>query len=304
VWSVDNWQSADFSQPTPKCPQPADPWLMLPVQGPRRPVPGRTREESDLGIWIDELRAPEARAPSVRIPVPAALESLLRSLDFDPQARRTAWRRQPWTSDGERSAARRKAAGLVALLEISRACDREEALSLLTELFEAFPHAASHQALLGQVRTGADLDTLLTMGELKRLWLATPAWWSHRRYCPLRRQLEFVRDRQGAQKLSWRLARRICEVRWRWPVEAMIADAWLDEWRTLPFAVHASWTFAQFLDWRLDRDPEDDCYLSIPEESSHGLRPSPLAWQEIAASSVPLADLVPTRSVPQPGQLQ
>lgn len=306
MWSVDSWQPTDFSPcPLPNLAPPVDPW-QPPVPRPRHDLPVETGEEGSVALWLEELRAPQGhrRATNVLTPVPASLETLFQSLEFKPQARQKPW--QPESAiERPQSQARRKAASLAARLEISHARDREAALAFLTELLQDFPHSATYHALGREIAAGADLDSLQAMGDLKRLWIVTPAWWSRRRFCPVRRELEFIRDRQGAHGLSWRLARRIGDVRWRWPVEAMISESWLDEWRALPFSVHRSWSFAQFLDWRLDRDPaDDDRDPLIVEASPHGLQPSALMWQEVAASSVPLADLVTTASTPEPDQLQ
>ena len=307
MWSVDDWQPADFSlRPLPDRTPPLDPWQPRPVRAPRGRRSNSTGEDGEMGVWLDELRTSEVprQRPTVAVPVPAALEGLLRSLEFNPQARQRPWQPEFSASARGPSQARRKAASLVALLDIGRAHDHVAALSYLTELFEELPHPATYQALLAQVTAGIDWETLRAMGELKRIWHETPAWWSRRRYCPLHRRVVLTRDRAGAQALSWPLSRRLCEARWSWPVWTMIEEGWFSELLALPFAVHRCWSFVQFLDWRLDRDAEVDCDLTISDESPHGLRPGPLAWQEVAASSVPLADLMPMRSVPKPGELQ
>jgi hypothetical protein len=190
------------------------------------------------------------------------------------------------------------------LLEISRPRDRAAALSFLALVFEEWPHPATYEALLAQVTAGADWETLRAMVELKRLWQETPAWWSRRRYCHLHRRAVLIRDRAGSQALSWPLSRRLCEARWAWPVWAMIEEEWLSEWLALPFAVHRCWSFAQFLNWRLEHDPDGAVDLISPELPPDDPRPGPLAWQEVAASAGSLSDLVATRPVPAPDQLQ
>jgi hypothetical protein len=226
------------------------------------------------------------------------------SFEFDPKARQRPWRWQPSTSGPKPSQARRKAASLVAVLEISQARDHTAAVSFLAELFEEWPHPATYEALLAQARAGVDWETLRAMVEVKRLWQETPAWWSRRRYCPLHRRVVLIRDGAGSQALSWPLSRRLCEARWAWPTWAMIEEEWLSEWVALPFATHRCWSFAQFIDWRLDRDPDGATDLILPELLPDDPRPGPLAWREVAAAAGSLSDLVATRSVSASDQLE
>jgi hypothetical protein len=305
VWSADDWQPADFAlPPLPDRPPPIDPWRPVPVRAPRTPSSNGIGQEGGLGIWLDELRVPQApgRRPPAALPVTATLERLFASLEFDPEARQRPW--QPSASGRAPSQARRKAANLVALLAISQLLDRAAALSFLAELFEELPHPATYEALLAQVTDGVDWQTLRAMVELKRLWQETPAWWSRRRYCQLHRRVVVIRDRAGFQGLSWSLSRRLCEARWAWPVWAMIEEEWLSEWLALPFALHRCWSFAQFLDWRIDRDPDGALDSIFPELPPDEPRPGPLAWQEVAASAGSLSDLVAMRPVPMPDQLE
>jgi len=306
VWSVDDWQPADFSlRPLPDRPPPLDPWQPLPVHAPHRLRSDSTGKDGELGIWLDELRTPQVprQISTVALPVPATLDGLLRSLEFNPQARQRPWPRESSESGRALSQARRRAASLVALLEISQACHRAAAVSFLTELFEEFPHPATYQAVCAQVTAGVDWETLRAMCELKRLWQENPAWWSRRRHCLLRRHMVVTPDRTGSQALSWPLSRRVCQARWAWPVWAMIEEAWFSEWLALPFAVHRCWSFAQFLDWRLDHDPDGDSDLILPEPPPDTLGPGPLAWQDVATLAGSLADLVATRPMPKPDQL-
>jgi len=298
VWPVDVWQPADFQLglvPDPS--RPIDPWQERPRRRPHRAMPAAA--EPDL--WAEELRRPPAPRQAIevgRMLVPPALERRLGSLRFDPQARRRPWQPLP-PATRALSRARQKAARLVARLGTPR--DRKVALARLTELFEEFPHPATHRALLSEVEAGLDGDTLQAMGDLKRVWLATPAWWSRRRYCPLRRRSVFTRDGQGARALSWRLARRICEARWPWPAEAMIPESWFTAWLSLPFAVHRCWSFAQFIDWRLDRDDDD----GDADPTRRAPRPDPappgvLRWQEVAGGAGSWSD--PGAARRQPGE--
>jgi hypothetical protein len=303
--SLDIWQQADLRFRLPSGhPRPPDPWQ---EPRPQSAAPsGKARQTSESWDWFDELRStpPAAQVCRSACLVEPVLERALESIQFDPHARQQLWRSELGVNGSAISRARQKAASLIASFEFSRPRERAAALATLTELFEEFEHPASYEALLDQTRTGLDFETLTAMADLRRLWLTTPTWWSRRRYCPLSRRSEIARDRGGASALSWRLARRICETRWRWPVELMIPERWFFEWLQLPFRTHHCWSFAQFISWRLDRNPDDEGVYYPPESSLDAPRAAPLAWQEIAASATSLAELLVTRSDSTPDQLQ
>jgi hypothetical protein len=301
-----DWQQADFRfcPPSGRA-QPPDPWQER--RPPSDAFSGNAARRTNPGDWFDELRSAAHSVQVVPRCLPTGepvLESTLESIEFDPNARQAPWRSEITAGGRATSRARQKAASLVACFEFSRACERAAALASLTELFEEFEHSTTYQALLDQTRTGLEFETIAAMADLKRLWLMMPTWWSRRRFCRIRRRSEYIHDRAGAAALSWKLARRICETRWRWPVELMIPEAWFAEWLQLPFRLHRCWSFAQFTDWRLDRDPEDQGALYPPEPSLDSPRPAPLAWQEVAASATSLAELLATRSDSTPDQLQ
>lgn len=169
MWSADDWQPADFAlRPLADRPPPIDPWQPVPVRAPPPLPSNRTDQEGELGIWLNDLRSPQAprQEATVALPVPAALERLFTSLELDPGARQRPWQ---LSAIGQApSRARQKAASLVALLEISHARDRAAALSFLTELFEELPHPATYEALLAQGAEGVEWQTLRAMVELKR----------------------------------------------------------------------------------------------------------------------------------------
>jgi hypothetical protein len=187
--SLVDWEQADFRF-SPPCgrARPPDPW-----REPRLPpdaLRGKACQTSESWDWLDELRsaAPEAHSVPIRLPtVEPILASALDSIQFDPNARQQPWRSEISTGERATSRARQKAANLAMCFEFSGPGKRTAALASLTELFEEFEHSATYQALLDQARTGLDFETLGAMADLKRVWLMTPAWWSRRRYCRIRR---------------------------------------------------------------------------------------------------------------------
>ena len=158
----------------------------------------------------------------------SAIDSLI--AEFDSSARQGLWDvKSPEANDRKPRLARQKAAEITMLIDAPTLGERTTLLAWLEVLFRQLPSPATYRAIKSSVMTGVNGDTLKSMVDLRQEWAGR---WGQ----VARRSLAtgaFGGSNQ-AEMLTWKLARRICEARPEYPPEAMIDDAWFDEWQRLP----------------------------------------------------------------------
>ncbi|MCK6450790.1 MAG: hypothetical protein L6R19_08030 [Alphaproteobacteria bacterium] len=168
--------------------------------------------------------------------------------DFDRTARQRPWEVVPAEdADTATRSARRKAASIVSLIEVSTRQEQDWALDWLTDLFLHLRHAATYRAIDRAAAEGLTMDLLRMMVEVRRAWLERPEWWVGRygyggEIAPLP---------HGRIALTWALARRLCLARADFPPEAMIADEWFEEWKVLGAGEAGYLSFPAYIDVRV-----------------------------------------------------
>lgn len=173
--------------------------------------------------WADALVP--AQAPPKALPPPA------RAAGYDPDLHK----------------ARVRAAAIGINLSVTSRHELDGVLDWLVPYLLEHPHAATFRALLRESRHDLGPATLHAMLLLRRHWAERPDLWLIRcRYSGARGRL-LTRWERGGGSLSWRLARRIAELRCDHPIEDMIDDAWVEAWLALSES-SPGWTrFIEFL---------------------------------------------------------
>lgn len=200
-----------------------DPWDPAPLVRAARPDqarPGEARQTTSVGTWFDDAALP----------------------DFDPRAGTSPFV-LPSAAPREDDSVRR-ARWLVDILDIPSPRERRRWGRRFEELFDEFPQSKTFEALSGLALNGATPADLCEAGEFRRLWLATPAWWS-------------VRGRGGSKPFPGRGTSLGWARIHRWLVRAgsvsaaeLIRPEWLEEWLGLPPGP-GYWRFADYVEMRL-----------------------------------------------------
>ncbi|MEK0084089.1 hypothetical protein [Benzoatithermus flavus] len=165
--------------------------------------------------------APFDRSEAERPSTPEWLDEV-----FDD--RRSAAERQDDVDRIARRAAA-KAAALIEHLDLPHARDRAAAQAWLSELLTAFPHGASHAAIVRLVHRGCSLQRLQDTAALKRAWNAEPGLWLARRH----RSVILMNHRAGPSSLSWRAAAGLVETLEPEEVLDRLRSTWREAWLAL-----------------------------------------------------------------------
>ena len=149
------------------------------------------------------------------------LENLMH--DFDENAQQSPWEITSSETDSSFHA-NRNASIISNMLIVKNPVEQIRATEYLTDIFLKHPHSATFGAFKNMVAKGLSFTELETIIDLRHTWMERPDWWLYRY------KGEIKTIRQGQRALSWKLARQICQARWEFPPDAMIEEAWLEEW--------------------------------------------------------------------------
>jgi hypothetical protein len=188
--------------------------------------------------------------------------------EFTPHAAENPFRLELRAPSSEDKAVQR-ARWLVSLLDLPQLQRRRTFERRFTELFTAYPHAATFSALADLALEGADADDLWCAFELKQLWASSPAWWSMRR----RGSRQPLTPDSGTSMLGWSRSHRFILDRKGLPPEATIDPDWFDDWLELSIGDPLYWRFIDYAEARIEAFAAGALDSPVPPRRHIGSRP-------------------------------
>jgi len=165
--------------------------------------------------------------------------------------------------------ANQRARWLVSLLDLPQLGRRRDFERRFSELFSAYPHAATFSALADLALEGATADDLWCAFELKSIWASWPAWWSMRR----RGSRQPLTPDNGMTMLGWARSHRFIIDRKGLPPEAIIDPDWFDDWVELSIGDPLYWRFIDYAEARIEAFAAGTLDSPVPPRRYVGSRP-------------------------------
>jgi hypothetical protein len=237
------WIFEDFEE-GPQTSHGFDPWEPLYVF---QVLKSRASEDrsSEIPVWKD-FWDPVSSGTDVEVST-SDWQTDISLPDFAPHAAENPFRLDLRTPSAE-DKANQRARWLVSLLDLPQLERRKVFERRFSELFSAYPHAATFSALVDLALEGAVADDLWCAFELKEIWASSPWWWSIRR----RGSRQPVTPDSGTSMLGWARSHRFIIDRKGLPPETIIDPDWFDDWLELSIGDPLYWRFIDYAEARID----------------------------------------------------
>jgi|TARA_R110002124_G_scaffold92599_8_gene235265 hypothetical protein len=153
--------------------------------------------------------------------------------------------------------------------EFTTVVESNIALSWLSDMFVEFPHPQSYMALLRLILIEKiNFHQLKLIVEIKNYWREHPIYWQRRRWNKLESCDAFFESRNGEYALSWKLAFLLFKYRGHYPLEEILPENWVFQWKQNARHKKLSFSFVEYLEHLLvdDYGEHDDPLFDLIDE--------------------------------------
>ena len=164
-----------------------------------------------------------------------------------------------------------KAGEIYKILRLPQKNKNKKALKWLSSFFENYPHWPTFLAIIRMIEIeDVSFVELQEIVNVKDYWRERPVFWQVRTWNNKAKIYQFFRPKNGEFSLTWKAAKKLNDLRGDFPIDEIIPDDWLMEWKNFGHEERLPWTFVEYLSDKLDNVSHEKLTEKLNWEQGYG----------------------------------